>query len=52
LWYTNIPGWLTADLFSGKITNKMYNVMSWLFYRVNFKNGVVKMVSAERIAEK
>jgi len=47
--YTNLPGWLTADLFSGKITNKMFNVMVWLFYRANFKTGVVKRVSADRI---
>jgi len=47
--YTNIPGWLTRDLWDGKITNKMFNVMVWLFSRANFKTGIVKMVSAKRI---
>jgi hypothetical protein len=49
--YTNIPGWLTNDLREGKITNKMFNVMFWLFSRANFKTGIVRMTSAKRILD-
>jgi hypothetical protein len=47
--YTNIPGQIVEDLREGKITNKMFNVLFWLYSRANFKTGLVRMASSKRV---
>ena len=47
--YYKIPLQLFEDLANGKITNKMFVVLVWLYRRADFYTGVVKQVSARRI---
>ncbi len=50
-YYVNIPRQLLDDLADGKITPGMFHCMIWLYRWADWKTGVVKWVSASRIAE-
>lgn len=47
--YVNIPLWVFNELHAGRINNKMFSVLVWLFRRANWRNGTVRQVSAKRI---
>ena len=47
--YIAIPYQLFADLSDGKISNRMFNILVWLYRRANFRTGIAQKVSAKRI---